>query len=115
MVEANSFQGTRSLADKTLVCRDCGVDFVFAAGDQAFYQENGLNHDPHRCPACRSNRRRERNGQPPREMYQVVCAGCGVPTMVPFQPRQERSVYCSSCFDKVRESTQSAIQDPQIE
>jgi CxxC-x17-CxxC domain-containing protein len=93
---------SRGLADKTLVCRDCGITFVFTAGEQEFYQEKGLLHAPQRCPSCRANRRRERNGQPPREMHQVTCAECGVQTMVPFLPRQDRPVYCSTCFDRVR-------------
>ena len=93
---------SRSFVDKSLVCRDCGITFVFTVGEQAFYQEKGLLHDPQRCPSCRSNRRRERTGQPPREMHAVTCAECGVPTMVPFLPRQDRPVYCSPCYDKVR-------------
>jgi CxxC-x17-CxxC domain-containing protein len=87
--------------DKTLVCRDCGADFVFTAGEQGFYLEKGLLNEPQRCPACRAARRRERtNGT--REMTQVVCAACGAETMVPFVPRLDRPVYCSACFEKVR-------------
>ncbi|MBQ1771968.1 MAG: zinc-binding protein, partial [Clostridia bacterium] len=29
-----------------------------------------------------------------------VCAECGKPTKVPFQPRNDRPVYCSECFQK---------------
>jgi CxxC-x17-CxxC domain-containing protein len=105
MVDYSNREDTHTFVDKTLVCRDCGITFVFTAGEQAFYGEKGLAHDPQRCSACRANRRRERNGQPPREMHQVVCAECGVMTMVPFLPRQDRPVYCSTCFDKVRAGT----------
>ena len=28
--------------DKTLVCRDCGAEFVFTAGEQEFYAEKGF-------------------------------------------------------------------------
>lgn len=101
MTETKQIEAT-NLVDKTISCRDCGVSFVFSAGEQAFYLEKGLTHEPQRCSACRANRRRERTGQPPREMHQVVCAECGVPTMVPFLPRQDRPVYCSTCFDRVR-------------
>jgi CxxC-x17-CxxC domain-containing protein len=31
-----------------------------------------------------------------------VCNACGGQAMVPFAPRTDRPVYCSSCFDKVR-------------
>ena len=102
MVEYPEAQDTQSLADKTLVCRDCGVTFVFTSDEQSFYREKGLSHEPQRCSACRANRRRERNGQPPREMYPVQCAECGIQTMVPFLPRQDRPVYCSTCYDRVR-------------
>lgn len=102
MVDHIELGEARGLGDKALTCRDCGVTFTFTAGEQAFYQEKGLLHDPQRCPSCRSNRRRERNGQPPRELHPVVCAECGVQTMVPFVPRQDRPVYCSTCFDRVR-------------
>ena len=28
--------------DKTLVCKECGKEFVFTAGEQAFYKEKAL-------------------------------------------------------------------------
>jgi CxxC-x17-CxxC domain-containing protein len=105
MTDQTNLGDIQNLTDKTLVCRDCGITFVFTAGEQAFYREKGLVHDPQRCSACRANRRRERTGQPPREMHQVVCAECGAQTMVPFLPRQDRPVYCSTCYDRVRLTT----------
>jgi CxxC-x17-CxxC domain-containing protein len=102
MVEFFDAQDNPSLVDKALVCRDCGTTFVFTSDEQLFYREKGLSHEPQRCSVCRANRRRERNGQPSREMYPVVCAECGIQTMVPFLPRQDRPVYCSTCFDRVR-------------
>ena len=32
--------------DKTLVCRDCGQEFVFTAGEQEFFAEKGFLNDP---------------------------------------------------------------------
>ena len=32
--------------DKTLVCRDCGAEFVFTAGEQEFYAEKGFFSKP---------------------------------------------------------------------
>ena len=54
--------------DKTLICKDCGAEFVFTAGEQEF-----------------------------------VCASCGKEAKVPFKPREDRPVYCSECFAKMRE------------
>jgi CxxC-x17-CxxC domain-containing protein len=91
-----------NFADRTLKCRECGVDFVFTAGEQSFFAEKGLLNEPQRCPGCRVARRRERSGSMAREMHPVICAQCGIETTVPFLPRLERPVYCSNCFDQVR-------------
>lgn len=91
-----------TFADRTLKCRECSADFVFTAGEQAFFAEKGLLNEPQRCPNCRATRRRERMGREPREMHPVVCASCGAQTTVPFLPRYDRPVYCSACFERVR-------------
>ena len=94
--------------DKTLTCRDCGASFVFTAGEQNFYREKGLQNEPQRCPGCRAARRRERTGSGSREMHAVICAECGAPTTVPFVPRQDRPVYCSACYERIRVSPPGA-------
>ncbi len=98
-----------SLADKTLICVDCGNEFVFTIGEQQFYQTKGLMNEPKRCPSCRAAAKMARNSgsdvggyRPRREMHTVICAECGVETQVPFLPRNDRPVYCSDCFDKIR-------------
>ena len=88
--------------DKTLTCRDCGAQFVFTAGEQAFYAERGFQNEPTRCKACRDARKATRNpgaaSSEPREMFETVCAECGKPTKVPFIPKSDRPIYCSECF-----------------
>ena len=84
--------------DKTLVCRDCGAEFVFTAGEQEFYAEKGFQNEPTRCKACRMARKASRASGAPREMHDAICAACGKPTQVPFEPREDRPVYCSECF-----------------
>nr|WP_207717245.1 zinc-ribbon domain-containing protein [Clostridium acetobutylicum] len=49
------------VADKTIVCKDCGKEFVFTEGEQAFYKEKGFENDPVRCPECRKARKNKRN------------------------------------------------------
>ena len=61
--------------DKTLVCRDCGAEFVFTAGEQEFYAERGFQNEPQRCKACRDARKQASRG--PREYFTAVCAACG--------------------------------------
>ncbi len=38
----------------------------------------------------------------PREVFDVVCAECGVETTVPFKPDGSRPVKCRDCFQKDR-------------
>ena len=46
--------------DKTLVCKDCGAEFVFTAGEQEFYAQKDFENEPQRCPACRKARKQQR-------------------------------------------------------
>ena len=84
--------------DKTIVCKDCGQEFVFTAGEQEFYAERGFQNEPQRCKACRDARKAARGGSSERQMFDAVCSECGKPCKVPFQPREDRPVYCSDCF-----------------
>ena len=43
--------------DKTLVCKECGNEFIFTAGEQEFYAEKGFVNEPQRCKACRDARK----------------------------------------------------------
>jgi CxxC-x17-CxxC domain-containing protein len=107
--------------DRTLTCRDCGQQFAFTAGEQEFYQSRGLTNEPGRCPDCRAARKSQRGeggggggyaystggggggyDRPRREMFPATCSACGKETQVPFQPRGDKPVYCSDCFESVR-------------
>ncbi len=44
------------LKDRKLKCLDCGNEFTFEAGEQAFYLSKGLA-EPKRCKPCRAKRR----------------------------------------------------------
>ncbi|UZQ83509.1 zinc-ribbon domain-containing protein [Thermoanaerobacter sp. RKWS2] len=45
--------------DKVLVCKDCGKEFVWTAGEQQFYAEKGFQNEPVRCKACREAKKEE--------------------------------------------------------
>jgi CxxC-x17-CxxC domain-containing protein len=96
--------------DRSLTCRDCREAFVFASGEQTFFASKGLTNEPQRCPTCRTAAKRARSKTPAgsREYHAAVCSGCGGQAMVPFQPRNDRPVYCSGCFDKVRAGESAA-------
>ena len=49
------------MADKTIVCRDCGKEFLFTEGEQAFYKEKGFDNEPVRCVECRRARKAQQN------------------------------------------------------
>ncbi len=91
-----------AFVDKTIICKDCGGEFIFTAAEQEFYAEKGFQNVPSRCKACRQSRRDDQH--PPRESFTVICANCGMETQVPFEPRNDRPVYCSACFQARRES-----------
>ena len=106
--------------DQTLYCRDCNQEFTFTVGEQEFYASRGLTNAPSRCPECRAARKQSTGGggggggysdrgrssgggggyrdREPRQMYSATCASCGKEAQVPFQPREDRPVYCSDCY-----------------
>src|SRR5947209_20291073 len=110
-------------SDKTLTCVQCGNDFTFSADDQQYHASRGYQ-EPKRCPTCRAERRSQGGGgnyggssygsgggggggydRPQRQMYSATCANCGREAMVPFQPRGDKPVYCSDCFQPRRTSS----------
>mgnify|MGYP002626682273 CR=1 FL=1 len=80
--------------DQSLICRDCGAEFVFTAGEQEFYARNGLDSVPQRCKPCRDKRKRHRNVV----LYEIVCERCGEVVKVPFMPSPDRAAYCGDCY-----------------
>jgi CxxC-x17-CxxC domain-containing protein len=106
--------------DQSINCVDCGQQFLFTAGEQAFYASKGLTNAPTRCKACREARKQHRSEAPraprgrsgpaqggparsaPRELHAVVCADCGAGTQVPFLPVADRPVYCKDCYEAHR-------------
>ena len=91
--------------DKTLVCRDCGKDFVWTASEQEFYNKKGFENEPVRCPNCRALKKARMNGdRAQKQMFEITCAECGKTDTVPFKPKGDRPVLCRDCFRKQRQT-----------
>jgi len=101
-----------STEDKSITCVDCGEEFLFTAGEQAFYRERGLTNEPTRCKSCREKRKAGRAttggggggggssyGRSEKQMYPAICSNCGRETEVPFMPTSGRPVLCRDCFN----------------
>ena len=89
--------------DQTLRCRECGREFLFTTGEQEFYASRGLMNTPSRCPECRQARKAAQSGGggARREMFVATCSSCGREARVPFQPRGDKPVYCSDCYQQM--------------
>lgn len=96
------FSSDRQMYDVDLSCAKCGTHI-----SQLPFQPSGDR--PVYCTECNRAFRQERRGggggggfsRGPRQMYQVdlTCAGCGGKiTELPFQPRNDRPVYCQDCM-----------------
>jgi len=92
--------------DQKMVCRDCGNEFTWTAGEQEFYKQKGFDNKPSRCPDCRKKKKFEKAGGGfgggDRQSFEITCSQCGAKDTVPFQPREGRDVLCRNCFSKTR-------------
>ena len=92
--------------DKSILCIDCNVDFIWTVGEQAFFRDKKLQNPPKRCKECKQAKNErlaaiaaaQASGVRQRIEVAVNCAKCGETTTVPFYPSQGRPVYCRSCF-----------------
>lgn len=97
------------MPETMITCAACNADFAFTEEEQEFYESKGF-HPPKKCKPCRDAAKQDRRGgggggyggggynRAPRQMYDAVCAGCGIDTQVPFQPNGTKPVYCRDCF-----------------
>ncbi len=86
--------------DKTLVCKDCGNEFVFTAGEQEFYAEKAFVNEPQRCKDCRNARKQH---QEDREKCMMLSAQAAEP-LVRFRFSQRKTdLYTAvNAFAKMR-------------
>jgi len=97
-------------ADRDVLCVDCGVNFIFSAGEQQFFQEKGFTNEPKHCKQCKAKRQQGKGGGAARRRTEtrVTCSVCGSETIVPFKPTQGRPVFCRECFQQKRTTAATA-------
>jgi CxxC-x17-CxxC domain-containing protein len=83
--------------DKTLKWVNCAEEFVFGAAEQRFFSMKQFQNEPNAAGDAEETRTRA-----PSSRNQRICAECGIPTVVPFNPSQGRPVLCRACFDHFR-------------
>ncbi len=96
--------------DQTILCCDCGQEFVWTSGEQHFFYDKGLQNPPKRCKTCKQAKNdrisaiaaAQAAGIKQKIEVAVSCNQCGAETTVPFYPSQGRPVFCRSCFLKMK-------------
>ncbi len=115
----NRSQGRRDFGDRRerpelfkAVCASCGNDCEVPfrpTGSKPVYCRNcfanqgGSDSRPARSNFSRDSRgpRDFRGGRDSdRPMFDAVCSNCGNKCRIPFQPRDDKPVFCSDCFEK---------------
>ena len=101
-----SYRGDREMHKAT--CGDCGKDcqvpFEPRQDKPVYCNECFPNHKPARREGSGGGRFGGRGGdrggfnRRPREMHKATCGDCGKDCEVPFEPTQDKPVYCSECF-----------------
>ncbi len=51
------------MQDETMVCKDCGQEFLFTVGEQEFYASKGFENKPTRCADCRRANKQQRQNR----------------------------------------------------
>jgi CxxC-x17-CxxC domain-containing protein len=103
------------MASKTISCVQCQAEFEFTDEDRArlesLVEMKKIDQwtEPKRCLPCRQARKKAGgsgsgagSGGGRQELFVASCSTCGGEAKVPFKPRGDRPVYCSSCFSEQR-------------
>ena len=104
--QQSNFVEPSEFEDQSILCIDCGKDFIWTAGEQNFYRDKELQNPPKRCKTCKQAKNERISsiaaakaaGIKQKIEVAVYCASCKGYTTVPFYPSQGRPVYCRSCY-----------------
>jgi hypothetical protein len=73
-------------SEMTIICRQCGKEFVFSSSEQEFFKLKGFTLPQH-CKACRVDRRSQAS---------QLCSTCGI------EIPKGKPVYCGTCLASVQ-------------
>lgn len=112
-------ENVNDFEDTTILCIDCDCDFVWTAGEQAFFRDKNLQNPPKRCKGCKQAKNArlaaitaaQESGIRQRIEVAVKCARCSQSTTVPFYPSQGRPVFCRSCFLEMNPTVLGTVSD----
>lgn len=103
-----------TLENKTIKCFSCDQVFNFTTEEQELFLAKGHNNEPKRCPSCRQARKERQRSESGKglftanrtqpQLYSAVCTRCGKNTLVPFEPKADRPVYCRECYSTIKVS-----------
>lgn len=111
----NRSQGRRDFGERRerpelfhAVCANCGNDCEVPfkpTGSKPVFCRNCFDKQGGSDRGSRSNFSRDARGprggrDSDRPMFDAVCDNCGNKCRIPFQPRDDKPVYCSDCFEK---------------
>lgn len=91
------------------VCADCGRDcdlpFEPRGNRPVYCRDCFKNHPQEERPARFDSRGPRRDGKrdsrgSDRPMFSAVCSNCGKTCQLPFEPRSNKPVFCSDCFEQ---------------
>ena len=90
------------------ICGDCGneceIPFEPRNDKPVYCNDCFQNHKPERSGGRFGGRSGGRFGRdrPPRQMHKATCGDCGNECEIPFEPRNDKPVYCNDCFQNHR-------------
>lgn len=84
-----------------LRCQTCGQNFAFSSEEQEFYAERGFKNEPKKCDDCRNAQRNQNASGKERVFYTAKCSLCRKEIKLPFEPKNDRPVYCDECYNKL--------------
>jgi|SRR3989344_1061138 len=84
--------------DQTIICKDCGKNFIFTARDQEFFAQKGFSNAPTRCRDCRQKKKVTAEAAANRVIYKINCKSCGKVGEMAVEPRKPNDVLCADCF-----------------